>query len=70
MNWIAKHALSMAIGISLVAPSLGHSADPAFVRDLPYATRTLEYSAYSGTTRGDIRTVGMAGATLGLQDWR
>ena len=35
---------------------------------LPYTTRTRSYSAWSTAARGDIRTVGMAGATLGLAD--
>ncbi len=35
---------------------------------LPYSDRTRSYSAWGTTARGDIRTVGMAGATLGLGD--
>jgi hypothetical protein len=49
-------------------PVWAFAADPSTALPLPYSTRTLPYSAYSGTTRGDIRTVGMAGATLGLAD--
>jgi hypothetical protein len=44
------------------------AADRSVVSNLPYATRTRGYSAYSATTRGNLRTVGMAGATLGLGD--
>jgi len=56
------------LSIFFLLEAAAFAADPSVVRDLPYGTRTLEYSAYSGTTRGDIRTVGMAGATLGLGD--
>lgn len=35
---------------------------------LPYHDRTRPYSGWSTTVRGDIRTVGMAGATTGLGD--
>ncbi len=40
-------------------------ADPSL---LPYTTRTQAYSGWSGTVRGDIRTIGMAGALVGLAD--
>src|SRR4051812_35982784 len=35
---------------------------------LPYATRTHSYNGWSTTPQGDLRTVGMAGATIGLAD--
>jgi hypothetical protein len=35
---------------------------------LPYFTRTRGYSGWGTSVRGDIRTVGMAGATIGLGD--
>lgn len=35
---------------------------------LPYTTRTQPYNAWPSTVRGDIRTVGMAGAAVGLGD--
>ena len=38
-------------------------ADP-----LPYTVRTQPYNAWPTTVRGDIRTVGMAGASVGLGD--
>ena len=44
------------------------AADPATAINLPYSTRISSYSAYQSGTRGDIRTVGMAGATVGLGD--
>lgn len=43
---------------------LSAAAAPA----LPYTTRTQGYSALSTTVQGDIRTVGMAGANVGLAD--
>ena len=33
---------------------------------LPYTTRTRSYSGWSTAVQGDLRTVGMAGATVGL----
>lgn len=45
------------------------SPAPAFAQGtLPYAVRTKPFSAWSTTTHGDIRTVAMAGATVGLAD--
>lgn len=35
---------------------------------LPYSTRTRPYNLWMPTTQGDIRTVGMSGATIGLAD--
>lgn len=35
---------------------------------LPYSTRTHPYNGFWTTPSGDIRTVGMAGATIGLAD--
>lgn len=35
---------------------------------LPYSTRTNGYSGWNTTVSGDVRTVGMAGATVGLPD--
>jgi hypothetical protein len=36
--------------------------------NLPYVVRTQPYSGYFSTVHGDTRTVGMAGATVGLAD--
>lgn len=35
---------------------------------LPYTTRTHDYTGWSTTIRGDIRTIGMSGAMVGLAD--
>lgn len=35
---------------------------------LPYAKRTQGYAGYSSTVRGEIRSIGMSGATIGLAD--
>jgi hypothetical protein len=35
---------------------------------LPYTTRVHEYNGWNTTVSGDVRTVGMAGATIGLPD--
>jgi hypothetical protein len=40
----------------------------AFADTLPYSLRTHAYGGFQTGVRGDIRTVGMAGATLGLSD--
>ncbi len=63
--------LSLTARIPLVALLLGStwgSASALAADPLPYATRTRAYSAFSGSVFGDPRTVGMAGATLGLAD--
>lgn len=35
---------------------------------LPYSTRTRAYNGWSSFARGDLRTIGLAGATVGLAD--
>jgi hypothetical protein len=47
----------------LASSTLAFSADL-----LPYTQRTHPYSGWSTPAQGDIRTVGMSGATLGLAD--
>lgn len=54
--WVA---VVSCIGVSTVA-----RAAPL----LPYSSRTQDYSGFSTTVRGDIRTIGMAGALIGLGD--
>lgn len=49
-----------------LAPLLASQAARAV--DLPYTARTRPYSGFGTTVRGDIRTVGMAGAMVGLAD--
>jgi hypothetical protein len=56
------------IATAMIFGTLSAAADDSPVGALPYSTRTRPYSAYSGTVRGDPRTVGMAGATVGLAD--
>lgn len=51
------------IGLGTCLASALASAAP-----LPYTTRTRPFGGYTSTVRGDIRTLGMAGATLGLGD--
>jgi hypothetical protein len=56
------HILISVLSISLFLNS-------AFALDvLPLPFRAHSYSAYSTGVRGDLRTVGMAGATVGLAD--
>src|SRR3954465_6490571 len=55
----------LPICIFLVTANL-HSARALDL--LPYSTRTHTYSAWSTAARGDLRTVGMSGATVGLAD--
>lgn len=40
----------------------------SLAQTFPYATRTLGYSGLGTTIEGDVRSIGMAGATLGLAD--
>jgi hypothetical protein len=40
----------------------------SYATTLPYTTRTHSYSGWNTTVFGDTRTVGMAGATVGLPD--
>ena len=44
------------------------SVEAAPVAQLPYAIRTQGYAGYSNTIRGEIRSIGMSGATIGLAD--
>jgi hypothetical protein len=53
---------SASIALALLA------ASSAFADELPYTLRTHDFNGWSPTARGDIRTVGMAGATVGLGD--
>ncbi|HUP57154.1 MAG TPA: hypothetical protein VM598_06855, partial [Bdellovibrionota bacterium] len=41
-------------------------SQPAWAFILPYGTRTKAYSSWMPSARGDINTIGMAGATLAL----
>ena len=52
----------------LVAISFLHPLRASSQETLPYGARTRPYSGFSTTVHGDIRTVGMAGATVGLAD--
>lgn len=57
----------------LAAIELGACFAPLTARadiDLPYTTRTHQYSAWGTTVQGDIETVGMAGAMVGLASSR
>lgn len=54
-------ALTLALAGTLLALPLAAQADP-----LPYSNRSQDYSAWTAATRGDITTVGMAGATLAV----
>ena len=56
----------ICVGLFLVASSLSTQGWAA--PQLPYTVRTHPFSGYSPTIRGDVRTVGMAGATVGLAD--
>lgn len=56
--------IPVSFPLALLLASAGARAD----HPLPYDVRTRAYSGWSTTVRGDIRTVGMAGATVGLAD--
>lgn len=55
--------LILLISTGLSATLLAHALDT-----LPYSTRTRSFDGLGTTVRGDIRTVGMAGASVGLGD--
>lgn len=54
--------------LCMIATSLLQSARAADNTYLPYSTRTRAYSGWSTVVRGDIRTLGMAGAMVGIAD--
>lgn len=56
-----KPTLILLIYIAIIESS--HAAPAAA---LPYATRTKGYSGYASTVRGEIRSIGMSGATIGI----
>lgn len=55
----------LAVQASLLCASGQSFAETSL---LPYKKRTLGYSGWSSTIRGDIRTLGMAGAMVGIGD--
>src|SRR3954468_20102537 len=59
---------ALGLGLALFLGALAWPAGAGAVEALPYTTRTQPFTGWSGTARGDIRTVGMAGATVGLAD--
>ncbi len=60
-------AVAWACGAALLLAGVT-SPHAARADTLPYTERTQSYSAMPSTVHGDIRTVGMAGATFGLAD--
>jgi hypothetical protein len=61
-TWVTWAAICLAAGCLATAPAA--RADNV----LPYANRTRGYSGLGSTVSGDIRTLGMAGAMVGLAD--
>jgi hypothetical protein len=55
----------LLIGIFLLE---GMIVQRSFADTLPYSVRTHGYSGWNATVSGDVRTIGMAGATVGLAD--
>ncbi len=53
----------LVLSVSWVSPTFGATTTP-----LPYTVRTRPYDGWSSSVRGDIRTLGLAGATVGLAD--
>lgn len=67
------HGLYAAASACLLVSSLGGALAAPWARAeslLPYSVRTRGYSAWDSTVRGDLRTIGMAGAMVGLADSR
>lgn len=63
-------AAAALIGVALFAAVASCGLAPSAWADdtLPYVTRTHPYNGFSTTVSGDVRTVGMSGATVGLPD--
>jgi len=60
-----KSPIYALIGALLLEGALVHRA---YADNLPYSVRTHAYSGWNATVNGDVRTIGMAGATVGLAD--
>jgi hypothetical protein len=56
-----RRALGIAILFMIIAAPVAQATAP-----IPYTDRTHAYTGWSGVVRGDIRTIGMAGAMVGL----
>ncbi len=54
----------LSLFLLLICICKGALAEAA--RPFPYSTRTRDYSAWTPATRGDINTIGMAGATVAV----
>jgi hypothetical protein len=57
--------MNVFMGTFLLEGLAFHSS---FADTLPYGVRTHAYSGWNATVSGDVRTIGMAGATVGLAD--
>lgn len=53
----------MLLALVVLTAAGAHAADT-----LPYTNRTLGYTGQSTTIRGDVKTLGLAGTTLGMPD--
>ena len=71
LDWL-KTIVSLFFFIVIGSTSLDSFADTELAgtpqATLPYTNRTHGFSGWSSTIRGDIRTLGMAGAMVGLAD--
>src|SRR5438128_2419859 len=64
MDWMPYQRLALVM--TLFSGTFAARADLV----LPYANRTHQYSAWGTTVQGDLATLGMAGAEVGLADSR
>ncbi len=53
---------------SIFSVAIFFATTTASADTLPYSVRTHAYNGWNSTVSGDVRTVGMAGATIGLPD--
>ncbi|MDB4969045.1 MAG: hypothetical protein JWN44_4734 [Myxococcales bacterium] len=60
-HWVARVVVGCVALVTM-------SPDAAAQATLPYAKRTLSFNGLSTSVHGDIRTVGMGGASAGLAD--
>jgi hypothetical protein len=61
--YVVAAILQVALSLGNLGEPEAHAADP-----LPYTVRTQPYSGFDTYAHGDVRTVGMGGATAGLGD--
>ena len=68
MHYTKRCTRSLVFGVGVLVLLFDAVQARAQPNLLPYSTRTHAYSGENGTVSGDIRTLGMSGAVVGLAD--